>query len=422
MSGVAISSFVDGFFRGRDWRNSQEDRKDNKKRQQRMDDLREREFGLREDDFNMRRERFDAEMAEYERDRTRRNEEQEFFKSLGSELGAVRSGQPQQADRSAAPLRGNNAPPLTFGTMGAPTGGGGGGGGADMTSGDGHASQAGGMANDRLQQPDTATIMAMVIQDPAVVMMAERQGMAPEDYVRSLHPKAQQQLVANIQKRGTFDKRADTNLYQQSQFGVGSMGVAPQADAAPQTMPENIDRPNAHSPSRIPRPAWNAPATPETPTDAAPAPKKIIEMVMTHPSVVGMARTNGQTVEEYIASQHPTFVENMAQRIMRSGNAGVGASPAPMSASLGVIDAPNLYEPQEVRPNFRPTVAPRQPYGKSVAFPEPQGVSVEEASTSEQAQSRDIQAVDPARSAFIQDMQTSQRKADIRNASREIGE
>ena len=39
MSGYAVSGFVDGFFKGRDWRDGKEDRKLDRERQKKLDEM-----------------------------------------------------------------------------------------------------------------------------------------------------------------------------------------------------------------------------------------------------------------------------------------------------------------------------------------------------------------------------------------------
>lgn len=89
MAGYAVSGFIDGFFRGRDWRDAKEDRKLDRERQKRLDamneqvhNLRLQEFGLREQEFGMRRDAYDRDVSEYERQRQLREEEAAFHRSL----------------------------------------------------------------------------------------------------------------------------------------------------------------------------------------------------------------------------------------------------------------------------------------------------------------------------------------------------
>ncbi|MCU0948291.1 MAG: hypothetical protein MUF47_08580 [Porphyrobacter sp.] len=125
MVGYAVSGFVDGFFKGREFKNAQEDRKLDRERQKRLDamdeemhNLRLREFGLREQEFGLRRRSADAEFSEYERGLARRAQEEEFHRRLaetmplgvpgaaqpGIDPGAFPIGQPQGQPAIVAPV------------------------------------------------------------------------------------------------------------------------------------------------------------------------------------------------------------------------------------------------------------------------------------------------------------------------------
>ena len=159
MVGYAVSSFVDGFFKGRDWRDAKDARKRDEERQARLDkmdedlhQLRLREFGLREEEFGLRK-------VEIERARALEQGNTDFFGDLaGTAPGA---GAPQSAESmglsmgvsptapAVAPA-GRPAPPqprLGFGAITAPAAVAGGGG-ADAVS--------GGSGADRIVAPAAA--------------------------------------------------------------------------------------------------------------------------------------------------------------------------------------------------------------------------------------------------------------------------
>jgi len=124
MSGYAIAGFADGFFKGRDWRDSKEDRKLDRERQKRLDEMDAESHDARMNDTrqvsrirdareNRAQQNFDVTMSETERLRQRRAEEEQFFEGLAEDMGqgapvarSVRNdevpiGQP--ADDPAAP-------------------------------------------------------------------------------------------------------------------------------------------------------------------------------------------------------------------------------------------------------------------------------------------------------------------------------
>jgi len=92
MVGYAVSGFVDGFFKGRDWRDAKEDRKLDRERQKRLDELKLREFGLREQDFAMRKRAADLQYSEAEREIARRAEEQAFFEQMAASAPGAGGG------------------------------------------------------------------------------------------------------------------------------------------------------------------------------------------------------------------------------------------------------------------------------------------------------------------------------------------
>ena len=148
MVGYAVSSFVDGFFKGRDWRDAKDQRKKDEERQARLDKMNEdlhglrlREFGLREEEFGLRREDIMRQRAEQDRLLKLQAEDDAFRASVMATAPGATAAAPTAADmglslgvtpgsapaapqyRSAAPT-----PQLGFGAMGAtPTVQGGGG-------------------------------------------------------------------------------------------------------------------------------------------------------------------------------------------------------------------------------------------------------------------------------------------------------
>ena len=103
MAGYAVSGFVDGFFKGRDWRDGKEDRKLDRERQKRLDKLDLERHNLdmgRLSDANRRQNeahgvRMDTSRdakAERERQRKLEAEERDFFKRMSEGLGATRPG------------------------------------------------------------------------------------------------------------------------------------------------------------------------------------------------------------------------------------------------------------------------------------------------------------------------------------------
>lgn len=92
MVGYAVSGFVDGFFKGRDWRDAKEDRKLDRERQKRLDELQLREFGLREQDFAMRKRAADLQYSEAEREIARRAEEQAFLEQMAASAPGAGGG------------------------------------------------------------------------------------------------------------------------------------------------------------------------------------------------------------------------------------------------------------------------------------------------------------------------------------------
>lgn len=94
MSGYAVSGFVDGFFKGRDWRDSKEDRKLNRERQGRLDKITDEQHGA-----NMRV--YDRDEAKYQKQLARDKEADAFFKSLN--LGAYDEAAVEQAPIEVPP-------------------------------------------------------------------------------------------------------------------------------------------------------------------------------------------------------------------------------------------------------------------------------------------------------------------------------
>lgn len=140
MVGYAVSSFVDGFFKGRDWSDAKDQRKKDEERQARLDKMNEDLHGLRLREFGLREEEFGLRRSEIERQRAAEEREQAFIDSIyatapgraaaptaadmGLSLGVTPGAAPAAPQyRPAAPT-----PQLGFGAMGAtPTVQGGGG-------------------------------------------------------------------------------------------------------------------------------------------------------------------------------------------------------------------------------------------------------------------------------------------------------
>lgn len=115
MVGNAVSGFVDGFFKGRDWRDKQEDRKHDRARQERLDklDLERHELDMsRYADANRRANeahgvRMDESAhskSERERAIRRRDEEEAFLRTMADGLGATRPGQDTAATDDRFPI------------------------------------------------------------------------------------------------------------------------------------------------------------------------------------------------------------------------------------------------------------------------------------------------------------------------------
>jgi len=92
MVGYAVSGFVDGFFKGRDWRDAKEDRKLDRERQKRLDELQLREFGLREQDFAMRKRAADQLYTQAEQEQLRAEQDRAFFTDLAASAPGAGGG------------------------------------------------------------------------------------------------------------------------------------------------------------------------------------------------------------------------------------------------------------------------------------------------------------------------------------------
>lgn len=108
MSGYAVSGFVDGFFKGRDWRDQKEDRKKDRARQERLDKIVSERHDIYKTDHaqqskiranNDRRAEgvYSRETREDDYRVNRRQEEQDFFKGVAADLKGV------AAEMGAAP-------------------------------------------------------------------------------------------------------------------------------------------------------------------------------------------------------------------------------------------------------------------------------------------------------------------------------
>jgi hypothetical protein len=133
MVGYAVSSFVDGFFKGRDWRDAKEQRKKDEERQTRLDKMNEdlhglrlREFGLREEEFGLRREDVMRQRAEQDRLREMQAADDAFRSRVMSTAPGAIGAIPSQRDMGVISI--GEGPQLSLGvSTGAPTVQGGGG-------------------------------------------------------------------------------------------------------------------------------------------------------------------------------------------------------------------------------------------------------------------------------------------------------
>lgn len=113
MAGYAVSGFVDGFFKGRDWRDSKEDRKLDRERQKKLDQMVEEKHGIYKDKASRdavfddkRLNEIDYQMSERERKAAEAAQEREFMRRMAGELGAVgpNSAGGPQVDPSQYPI------------------------------------------------------------------------------------------------------------------------------------------------------------------------------------------------------------------------------------------------------------------------------------------------------------------------------
>lgn len=143
---AAVTGFVDGYFKGRDWRDSKEDRKLDRARQEKLDKIIEGRYGLAQNADARASATHGAQMSEYEYAKAKRADEdareadeREFWRKLSGDFGATPSApqsgagtdypigvvegeQPVQSDRpgaTAAPA----TPRLSLGAL-APSAGG----------------------------------------------------------------------------------------------------------------------------------------------------------------------------------------------------------------------------------------------------------------------------------------------------------
>lgn len=101
MAGQAVSSFVDGFFRGRDWRDAKEDRRLNRERQTRLDGMDAEAHNARMREYDVRLQDANLSLAEKQRLIDLRNQATAEWQRLNSETPGM--GLPQAPGMPADP-------------------------------------------------------------------------------------------------------------------------------------------------------------------------------------------------------------------------------------------------------------------------------------------------------------------------------
>jgi hypothetical protein len=225
----AVSGFVDGFFKGRDWRDNKEDRTLDRERQGRLDEINEGRYGLAQNadaraqgNYGRQVEEYDYLVGERERQNDLDEQERQAQASWAESMSLGVTPPPQNGENRNFPVYGNETPAgadpsaqpytpaparpdLSFGQLGVSqnsptpqqdasrfkTA-------RDQKSAPNSAGAAPNTSPRPQARPQQAPDMAMLEGDATLQLMAGRAQMSVPEYFASLAPEAQAQHLARL--------------------------------------------------------------------------------------------------------------------------------------------------------------------------------------------------------------------------------